>query len=273
MFQHQDNDEFLEKVFLRNKWIYYIKNDICIGKYLREGFYWESDTIEKYIRKYYKPNTNIIDLGAHIGTTAMMMCEILSDNCKIYCFEPIYNDILSKNIYTNGLENKVVIYPFGLGNIEDKYKLPIVDYRQNLNFGSVSIANGNKTLYKYNIRPCTDKNNSLQKIVIDEQVYQVDSVEPFQENELFQINIRTLDSFDIKNVGLIKIDVEGMEEIVIEGALNTISKYKPVLIIEIHDISHFKQTDICKKLINLGYNTIENVENSDHDFVFLCSSE
>jgi len=266
-----EENQLLEKVFLRNKTIYYLKNDTCIGKYLREGFYWESDTIEKYIRKYYKSGTNIIDLGAHIGTTAMMMCEILSENCKVYCFEPIYHEILSKNIHVNQLENQVVVYANGLGNVQDTYKIPIVDYNQKLNFGSLSITNGKKTFAKYKMQPCANQNSSLPKVIVGEQLYEVHSVEPFSENELFEISIQPLDSFNITNVGLIKIDVEGMEELVIEGALNTIDKYKPVLIIEIHDISHFKVTDICKKLLCLGYNRIEPVDNSDHDFVFICS--
>jgi len=267
----EEENDFLEKTFLRNKTIYYLKNDNCIGKYLREGFYWESDTIEKYICKYYKPGTNIIDLGAHIGTTTMMMCEILSENCKVYSFEPIYHDILSKNIRANHLENQVVVHTVGLGNVEDKYKVPIVDYNKNLNFGSVSIVDGKKTCCKYNVQLCSDKNRPFPKIIIDGQLYEVCSVEPFLENELLEIPIRPLDSFNITNVGLIKIDVEGMEELVIEGALNTIEKYKPVLIIEIHDISHFKVTDMCRKLLSFGYNRIEPVDNSDHDFVFIST--
>lgn len=46
------------------------------------------------------------------------------------------------------------------------------------------------------------------------------------------VETRTLDSFDISNVCLIKIDVEGHEEAVIEGASDTIARNRPVLIIE-----------------------------------------
>ena len=44
--------------------------------------------------------------------------------------------------------------------------------------------------------------------------------------------ILPLDSFNLKNVGLIKIDVDGMELEVLEGAINTIKEYKPIIIIE-----------------------------------------
>lgn len=47
------------------------------------------------------------------------------------------------------------------------------------------------------------------------------------------VELRPLDDEKIQNVGLIKIDVEGHEFEVLEGAKQTIAKYHPVLIIEI----------------------------------------
>lgn len=46
------------------------------------------------------------------------------------------------------------------------------------------------------------------------------------------VQTRTLDSFEISNVSMIKIDVEGHEEAVIEGAQYTIKRNRPVFIIE-----------------------------------------
>lgn len=43
---------------------------------------------------------------------------------------------------------------------------------------------------------------------------------------------RTLDSFDLRDVDLIKIDVEGWEHNVVKGAVETIRRCKPVMIIE-----------------------------------------
>lgn len=44
--------------------------------------------------------------------------------------------------------------------------------------------------------------------------------------------IYTLDYFNLVDINLIKIDVDGMDEEVIKGAVNTIEKYKPIIIIE-----------------------------------------
>ena len=51
-----------------------------------------------------------------------------------------------------------------------------------------------------------------------------------------QVEVKTLDSFKFKNVGLIKIDVEGNELKTIQGAKKTIKKYKPIVYFECADV-------------------------------------
>jgi FkbM family methyltransferase len=46
------------------------------------------------------------------------------------------------------------------------------------------------------------------------------------------IPLKTLDSFALEDVDLIKIDVEGMEESIVIGAGETIRRWKPVIIVE-----------------------------------------
>ena len=43
---------------------------------------------------------------------------------------------------------------------------------------------------------------------------------------------KTLDSFNFENVDYIKIDVEGHELKVLKGAINTINKYSPLIVVE-----------------------------------------
>ena len=50
------------------------------------------------------------------------------------------------------------------------------------------------------------------------------------------MEVNTLDSFKLKNVGLIKIDVEGNELKTIQGAEKTIKKYKPIVYFECADV-------------------------------------
>ena len=45
-----------------------------------------------------------------------------------------------------------------------------------------------------------------------------------------------LDDFEFEDIDFIKIDVEGFEKKVIQGAKNTIIKYNPLLVIEQNDV-------------------------------------
>lgn len=67
-------------------------------------------------------------------------------------------------------------------------------------------------------------------------------------------NINSLDTYEFKKVNLLKIDVEGDEYKVLQGAINTIQKHKPKIIIETH--SKKLHYDCNTFLENLGYKLI-----------------
>ena len=62
---------------------------------------------EDHYRAYYVPNTNIVDVGGNIGTSALLFNNIISQNNKIYSFEPIFHYIEKLNILNNDLEDKI----------------------------------------------------------------------------------------------------------------------------------------------------------------------
>ena len=69
-----------------------------------------------------------------------------------------------------------------------------------------------------------------------------------------EIETRTLDSFNLSNVALVKIDVEGHEEAVLEGARETLQRDQPALIIESEDRHNLgAPRRIAKSLAALGY--------------------
>lgn len=68
--------------------------------------------------------------------------------------------------------------------------------------------------------------------------------------------VRTLDSFNLENVGLIKIDTEGYEIPVLLGAKQTIQKNKPRLIIEVHTPREEQMRKIAAILKELNYHWI-----------------
>ena len=79
--------------------------------------------------------------------------------------------------------------------------------------------------------------------------------------QTIQVEVKTLDSFKFKNVGLIKIDVEGNELKTLQGATNTIKSSKPIIYFEcadVHMINYdYDSRDIFKFFNLLNYNVLD----------------
>jgi FkbM family methyltransferase len=74
-----------------------------------------------------------------------------------------------------------------------------------------------------------------------------------EPGKVIDIQCRKLDSLNIDNIGLIKIDVEGFEIEVLKGAKNTILRNKPTMIIENESV-HTEDTNELFLIMNeLGF--------------------
>jgi len=80
-----------------------------------------------------------------------------------------------------------------------------------------------------------------------------------------KVQMERLDDLQLANVSLIKIDAEGYEDKVIEGALKMIRSQKPVLIIEMWSDSELKQK--IQKMEKLGYQAFNL--SGVHDYLFI----
>lgn len=68
------------------------------------------------------------------------------------------------------------------------------------------------------------------------------------------VTTRRLDSFDLSGVGFIKIDVEGHEEAVLHGGIETIQRNRPNILIEIEERHKPHATErIPRMLEDIGY--------------------
>ena len=72
--------------------------------------------------------------------------------------------------------------------------------------------------------------------------------------EVRTVKVNTVDDYDFNDVDLIKIDVEGHEQCVFEGAHKVIKNNMPILIIEIEQ-RHIKNqiNDVFRSILNLNY--------------------
>ena len=82
------------------------------------------------------------------------------------------------------------------------------------------------------------------------------------------ILLKAIDSFNFKDVDLIKFDVEGYEYFALMGAFETIERCKPLLCFEFNGLSErYGKTDIevIEKLNGIGY-TLIDIKNKDYLF-------
>tara|TARA_Y100000817_G_scaffold255623_1_gene208788 strand:- start:683 stop:1543 length:861 start_codon:yes stop_codon:yes gene_type:complete len=182
-------------------------------KFLERFISFEIKTIENYIiNNLVEKNFGaIIDIGAHKGDkTSLFLKFFPKDN--YYLFEPFdkYYQIIKKKFRNS---NNIKVYRKAVSNYE----------------GSGKFYTSNKNIYAESF--------SLEKY-------------EFLEN-FEKIEIVNLDNIEFKEkVKLIKLDAEGKEPEIIEGASKLILSNKPILLIETSNLTHEL---IEKNLLNLNY--------------------
>jgi FkbM family methyltransferase len=252
IFECRDSDRACIRkttVPLRGKLFYFLESDSCIGRALNElQLYWEEYLFSYFAHMYknYAKDSNVLDIGANIGTSALMFFDILqeSQSCgKIMSFEPIYHEILSMNLAENGASDVVQVYPFALGESYRHVDAQIYNWDERRNFGQASldpaappVAHGPRDA---------------------------------------RFTVKTVDSYGFTNVGVIKIDVEGMECEVLQGALQTIRENLPIIFVELwaDTMTKLKSTEAGRVLLELGYYIVQIPSPYNHDYVFVPQSK
>ena len=140
----------------------------------------------------------IIDVGGNNGNFAVDFAHLVGDNGEVHSFEPqriIYYQLCT-NIFLNGLNN-VYCHNEAVGNEEGYTMIETPNYFEEgqVNFGAAEVVSEGGEMVKST----------------------------------------KLDSREFNDVVFIKIDVQGYESFVIEGAIETINKHRPYLFIEFED--------------------------------------
>lgn len=193
---------------------------------------------EKYINK----ESIVLEGGCHIGTHTLKLGLL---GKQVLSFEPMIksNIILRENLKINNITN-VTVYNEGLSN---KTEVAYFEWIGHNNPGGSGLTNNpmGKPNYEKNIKTSN-----------------------------YPVNLITIDSLQLEKLDFIKLDVEGYEIKVIEGALDTIKKCNPIITMEVwenfngkYSLQHAKST--FKILLDNGY-TIHHIRGPD--FLFLPSS-
>lgn len=202
---------------------------------------WEEDTFN--IFDYYANNDKIyIDIGAWIGPTVLYNANKYK---KIYCFEPdpVALDRLSQNISVNDFNNIVII---------DK---AISDKNGYSKFGGNGELGNSMSTLLVSLNNSDDffndygrKNQWLSSEERKKDIIEVKTItfETFIED--YKINI--------DNIGLIKMDIEGGEYIVLPTILDFLKKHKPIFYISLHAV--FLSHNQILEIIDLLFTAYDN---------------
>jgi len=160
-----------------------------------------------FIINYLKIGDVFIDGGANIGYYSLLASKIVGNNGQVYSFEPtprIYS------ILKNNLKRKKNAHP---------YRVALLDENKMINFTDFGLKH---SLY-----------NSVNELPENH----IAKKESKDINNII-VETKTIDRF-CKNHNLkpdfIKLDIEGSESRAILGAKKIISKYKPIIAMEIWD--------------------------------------
>jgi FkbM family methyltransferase len=176
------------------------------------------------IDKFARPDKNVVDIGAHLGIYTWTFANHVN---HVYSFEcnPKTFCYLAANVALHGVTDKVTLHNCPLGN-EEKDMEYIVRNEE-----------GGENGFKVK----NDGDSAKKRI---------------------PMRVRTLDSFGIQDIGLIKIDVEGFEKEVLEGSLETLKKndYPPIIFeswadYRLKDVPHVQELrrELFSFVTSIGY--------------------
>jgi FkbM family methyltransferase len=161
------------------------------------------------------PGMCVLDVGAFIGTHSLAFSKFVGEKGKVYSFEPrkeIFH-LLSTNLLLNNCNNAT---PMNMGLAETDKNLPLqsLDLNDSVNFGGLSL----------------------------------DSVTPSQIKDMYQIHVSTIDNLGLGKIDLIKLDVEGMERNVLDGAIKTMLRDRPIVFCECNSLSSgYEILEFCQQ--------------------------
>lgn len=170
-------------------------------------------------------NSVLWDIGANVGLYSIYAAK--TKNCNVHSFEPsVFNlELLARNIFQNKLTNKINILPFPLTSTIGINKLNMTSTTWGgaiSTFGSQAIGHDGKIMNK-----------------------------KFEFTTIGLTMDSAVELLNLPKPDYIKMDVDGIEHMILAGGLNTLKSVKSVLI-EINDDFDEQRINASKILQSSG---------------------
>jgi FkbM family methyltransferase len=182
-------------------------------------------------RSILSETSDVIEVGANIGMHSVAIAKFIPRG-KLLCYEPqrIIHQILCANVAINNLTNAHLMNK-AVADQSATISLPASKYDEPWNYGAFSIRDGF-------VRDGYSGNGVSPDNTIREHVDQTTL-----DRDLKQQHVNNLD--------LIKIDAEGAESLVLNGADATIARYNPYIFVEANNRETFD--DLLANIKKRGY--------------------
>ncbi len=168
----------------------------------------------------------VFEIGANIGSHSFEIAQLLQDGSgTLYCFEP--TDYAFKKLIKNHSLNHFTNIIFEKLALSDREEIQNLTPASSLDTVAFSAS--------WDIKDGSSKNTMQQEIIFKK----LDTY--IQENS-------------ITKVDLLKIDVDGYELKIIKGGRQTISTFKPIIIIELSECLLHYVGDTLEELLSLLHN-------------------
>jgi len=179
----------------------HLENDLYIPESLVKYDGWENEVYDE-CKKYIKPTSNIIEVGAHIGTHTIPLAKLTNKYVFAFEMQRFIHQLLCTNITLNGVNN-IITYREVVSN-ESKFNISVGE----IDYNNDGINSGNVKIQQIEM----GQGFPIPKTTLDEKLK------------------------GLINVDLIKVDVECHELEVLQGAMEIIKRNKPVIVTEYHTI-------------------------------------
>ena len=191
------NDEFSSKIVKLNDNLYYYNGYYLPVNQFDSSVFYSKYAIDELTTLDSVRNKDIIDAGGYVGDTALLFSSYTDKSIHVFEASPSNMDIIRETIRLNQLENIVPVSK-ALGE----------------NSGTATFSLGERNSCNSLVeRPGYNYPNHIEVPVITLDDY-------VRENNL--------------EVGLIKVDIEGGEQLLLKGAVETIRTQHPILLISIY---------------------------------------
>ena len=191
------NDEFSSKIVKLNDNLYYYNGYYFPVNQFDSSVFYSKYAIDELTTLDSVRNKDIIDAGGYVGDTALLFSSYTDKSIHVFEASPSNMDIIRETIRLNQLENIVPVSK-ALGEKS----------------GTATFSLGERNSCNSLVeRPGYNYPNHIEVPVITLDDY-------VRENNL--------------EVGLIKVDIEGGEQLLLKGAVETIRTQHPILLISIY---------------------------------------